>query len=109
MPITGATPLAFTEAFSAAQQATANGTWQDWDLSAIIPTGCVCVFVLIVNLDSSENDVGCRTNGSALARLFETVYNDAVVFPVVPDVNRVIEIYAEAYAKFNFRVIGWLS
>lgn len=115
MPLTGlgsgsGAVLAFTEAFSATAAAAADNVWGDWDLSAIVPVGCACVFVHVRNTSlTTAYDVGVRTNGSALARIVSLVPCGVIEFPVLPDANRVIEIYASLKTMVTFRVIGWLS
>lgn len=107
-------PLAFTELFSSVHVADTEGAWEDWDISAIIPTGCAAVEVAIEK--HANGSVGARADGSALARLFSFQFSAStehqpVTVTVPIGATRVIEIYDSVQSSnpSNFYIIGYWS
>jgi len=95
------------------------GTWQDWDISAIVPVGTRYVEVSIGSNNSALTiNAGVRANGSGLAR-FNTIAITAVgatgnwSMSVTTDMDaaRIIEIYADTvnFGTVNFCVLGYWS
>ena len=108
--------LTFTElAGGEDHQVTNTNTWEDWDISAIVPAGTKAVLVEI-HLQFSANQVaGARKNGSALNRYQSTGTPSATVVSfrsLVTEVddNRIIEVYGSlASAYLTFSILGYWS
>jgi len=108
--------LSFTElAGGESHSPSSASTWEDWDISAIVPAGAKCVLVTLGNYSSGNNYVmGARKNGSALSRI------SIVPAPAVDgadawctlltecDANRVIEIYSSDTLG-GFEIVGYWS
>lgn len=90
-------------------QATANATWEDWDISGIVPAGTVMV-LLWIELGQNGVVLGVRGNGSSddRKRTMYTIGGNPMI-SVVPDVNRVIEIYDQlaTTSTSTFRLVGY--
>ncbi len=97
------------------KQVAAINTWEDWDLSAIVPAGTKAVLVEIRLIFSANQVSGVRKNGSALNRLQSTGTPSTTVVSfrnVVTEVdaNRIIEIYGSlASAYLHFSILGYWS
>lgn len=101
--------LTFTELMSTAHGPSAANTWEDWDLSAIVPAGTKSVLVCITNQAAAGNR-GCRKNGSALVRYW---YLNAADMPHMfilteCDANRIIEIYYPN-TDAHHQIVGYWS
>jgi len=106
--------LTFTELDSAVHNASgAVDTWEDWDLTAIVPAGTVAVLVGICNI--AQNSLltgGARKNGTALTRYFLVGYGSHAVQTHILtecDANRIIDIYASVLAEVDFFIMGYWS
>ena len=99
--------LEYTELVSTTHVVTNNNTWEDWDVSGIVPAGTTEV-ELWINLLTGGN-YGARKNGSALNRYFEWSVAAGWITMWVPlDSSRICEIYAPNTAS-TFQVIGYLT
>lgn len=107
--------LAFTE-LAGGQHHTVTNTdiWEDWDLSAIVPSGTVAVLVAWGAL-TTKYEVGARKNGTALDRKMDTPdlggsspATWAVTLLTECDPNRIIEIYTE-FSTIQFDILGYWS
>lgn len=99
--------LQFTEYYdSTPHDASASGSWEDWDISGLVGTGEKLVFIL-VNDTQSALTIGVRQNGSSSNRYFSTSY--ALVLPVLTDSNGIIEVYSSTNIHLDAHVLGWLS
>lgn len=96
-------------------QVSSTSTWEDWDLSAIVPAGTKAVLVEIKIHYSSNQVSGVRQNGSAQSRIQSTgtptatheVFRDITT---LVDDNRVIECYGSlASAYLHFSILGYWS
>ena len=110
----GGSGLIFTELAGAENhQVTNTNTWEDWDLSAIVPAGAVAVLVEIYLQFNSNQVSGARKNGSALARYQSTGTPSTTVVSfrnLVTEVddNRIIEIYGSvASSNLTFSILGY--
>ena len=108
--------LTFTElAGGEGHQVTNTSTWEDWDLSAIVPAGTKAVLVEIYLQFSANQVSGVRKNGSSLNRYQSTgtPTNTVVSFRNIlteVDGNRIIEIYGSlASAYLTFSILGYWS
>ncbi len=108
--------LSFTElAGGENHQVTSINTWEDWDLSAIVPVGTKAVLVEIYLQFSANQVSGARKNGSALNRYQSTGTPSATVVSfrnLVTEVddNRIIEVYGSiASAYLTFSILGYWS
>jgi len=108
--------LTFTElAGGEDHQVTNTNTWEDWDLSAIVPAGTKAVLVEIYLQFSANQVSGVRKNGSSLNRYQSTgtPTNTVVSFRNIlteVDDNRIIEIYGSlASAYLTFSILGYWS
>ena len=106
--------LTFTELAGAENhQVTNTNTWEDWNLSAIVPAGTKAVLVEIYLQFSSNQVSGARKNGSALARYQSTGTPSATVVSfrnLVTEVddNRIIEVYGSvASSNLSFSILGY--
>ena len=107
--------LVFTELAGGQNKVvTSTSTWQDWDLSAIVPAGTVAVLVA-VGASTAKYVTGARKNGSSLARTSPGVDVAAasldgwvMTFLTECDANRIVEIYcSNTGPKFN--ILGYWS
>lgn len=108
-------PRAFHETLLAAHNVSSIDTWEDYDLSALVPAGTAAVEVLMREGTSNPCSIcGCRRNGSSNAL---NLFRSGRAYTYIPvgrtqivecDVNRVIECYADA-VSVNFYVIGYWS
>lgn len=96
---------------------TADATWRDLDLSAILPVGTKAVVLRIgIQNDTAGQSVSFRKNGNSNASNSAIVYTPVANVPnagqntVFCDANRVIEYYATnggTWASINVCVMGW--
>lgn len=92
---------------TAAAQGGGNGAWVDWDLSGTLPVGTVAADILIIKLVATD-DVGCRTNGSGLARDITALKLQAIIVTVDIAADRIIEIMsADVSDNDTFQLIGY--
>ena len=91
-------------AISAAHDPTANGVWEDWDLSAIIPAGSKGAQIVGIAWNQT---IGARKKGSGLDRKFNPGPGVSFLFLTEVDANRKVEIYSSGAADTAFRVIGY--
>lgn len=85
-------------------------TWEDWDLSALIPAGAKYVDILSRTNTSSIHTVGVRKNGSSIVRSLATDSYDGIPYPWLTelDENRVVERYVSgASNRSRFTVLGY--
>ena len=98
-----------------AHQVTNINTWEDWDISAIVPAGTKAVLVEIYIKFSSNQVSGVRKNGSALERKQSTgtPSDTSVAYRHIlteVDNNRIIEVYGSlASANLTFSILGYWS
>lgn len=107
--------VSFTELAGGEVHQTSNGwTWQDWDISGIVPAGTKSVLVAIHGSSNSDAGHGVRKNGSALTRYAEAMpigaYSTSVWLTEV-DANRVIECYRRSNTATDakFSILGYWS
>ena len=107
-PVSGG--VLYTEIAPSSHSPSADSTWEDWDLSAIIGAGALAVEIVIATA-STEQARGVRKNGSALLR-YMAAENDHkwLTAHCECDANRVIEIYGNTEGSTDsFKVIGYWS
>ncbi|MBI2007569.1 MAG: hypothetical protein HYS83_02630 [Candidatus Blackburnbacteria bacterium] len=102
----------FTELLVSAQNS-ANSTWQNLDLSSVIPANAEAVEVYIENANTTAARIaGARANGSSNNRYYDISspgadgrngYNLSVKL----DSNRIIQIISEVAADITFRITGY--
>jgi len=87
----------------------AKDTWEDWDLSSIVPVGTKVVYVFLYNIDSTNQLMGTRKNGSSASRYWTNPTAGVQVVPTECDTNRIIEIYYGGSTLIfgQFRIMGW--
>jgi len=99
----------FTELAPTTGNPSANNTWEDWDLSAIIGAGAKVVEVRIAPRHDTQNR-GVRKNGSALSRWIGLAVDEDIIILCECDDNRVIEIYGNySGTPDGFVVMGYWS
>ncbi len=104
--------MRFTETLATAQNTT-NATWQNLDLSSLIPAGAESVEVYIENARTNgARTAGARANGSSSNRYFaisrgETNARNGYTMTVKLDSNRIIQIYSELTTDIFFRIVGY--
>jgi len=92
---------------TAAGQGGTDGIWANWDLSGTLPVGTKSVDIIIHKLVATDS-VGVRTNGSALAREFDTLLLQQLVLTVPVSADRIIEIQSDDVSDGDtFSVIGY--
>lgn len=98
----------FTEAYTSAKDGAENN-WDDWDLSGIISADARVVFVAYF-ATTSTGAPGARTNGSSDERRSSgnAVVGAMYLFPVAPDDDGIIEIFASHPNNGHWRVMGWM-
>lgn len=95
--------------------ATCDGSYHDWDISAIVPADAKLVLLGVqIRSDTAGVITRCRTNGNSneinAGNLSQATANNYVYgeMLVKPDTNRVVEIYASAtFNVCNYVVRGW--
>ena len=105
----------FTElAGGQAKVVSSTSVWQDWDLSAIVPSGTVAVLVAI-GANTTSSQAGARKKGSSLERRAITpdiaaASNNSWAVTIITecDINRIIQIYC-AVNTIQFNIIGYWS
>lgn len=91
-------------------QVSAIDTWEDWDLSAIVPGGTKAVLIHAY----SRSLWGARKNGTALDRKTfacgdGTTHKSAFILTEV-DLNRVVELYVQGTVGYTvFSIVGYWS
>ena len=89
-------------------QATGADTWEDWDISALVPAGTIAAQISVRNASGTARVVGMRKNGSALTRSINLYNTGDRTWTTEVDANRVLEIYvATAVAGFYFNALGY--
>ncbi len=92
---------------TATAQGGTDGIWADWDLSVTLPVGTKSVDIIIHKLVATDS-VGVRTNGSALAREFDTLLLQQLVLTVPVAADRIIEIQSDDVSDADtFSLIGY--
>jgi hypothetical protein len=104
--------MRFTELLATAQNSS-NSTWQNLDLSSIIPAGAESVEIYIENANTGAARIaGARANGSSNNRYYDISSPGAdgrngYSLTVKLDSNRIIQILSEVAADIYFRVTGY--
>jgi len=100
---------AFTElAGSENKVVTTAGTWEDWDISGIVPAGTKAALVGLWGYGSGTPLMGARKNGSALVRQESVPLSGIILMTTEVDANRVMEIYADTVTR-RFEIKGYWS
>lgn len=101
------TELSGAVSTTAAAQGGGDGAWPDWDLSGVLPVGTISVDILINKLVATD-DVGCRKNGSGLARDIPALKLQCIIVPVEVAADRIIEIMSDDVSDADtFSLIGY--
>ncbi len=85
--------------------ATRDGSWQDVDLSELVPAGTVGVWLWVVGSNISGRELGLRKNGSTDDRRKDMVGHLGA--PVGLDANRVFEASLESANIANVYLVGY--
>jgi hypothetical protein len=89
-------------------EASVAATWEDWDLSTIVPAKTKYVLVQLRNGYTSAKIGGARKNGSTDDRKFSVPASGNVCLLTEVDANRVIEVYAETVTDGpDFGILGY--
>lgn len=101
--------VALTELFSSSNSNTGNSTWEDWDISSLVPERTSCVEVSLLNTGVSAIAMGTRKNGSALERKIGIGAGNFDGGTMLCEVgsDRIIETFSSDYANSGFRIIGY--
>ena len=94
---------------SAGLSTTTIGTssWEDWDLSSVVPVGALYADIAIVNRADSEFVAGVRKNGGTTNRYRYLPNDSSIMYTVVLDSGRIIERYCSDNGSTNFAVMGY--
>jgi len=85
--------ITYTELAGAETGVSVVGSWEDWDLSAIVPAGTKYVLIYVRNNYTGALSHGVRKNGSALNRRIYLGATCGATLLTECDVNRVVERY----------------
>jgi len=93
----------------------AASTWEDWDISAIIPAGAKGAMVeMASSLNTGYILGGARKNGTAINRYAYldqatvTTHRADKVLPTECDASRIIEVYSQGVAtNVYFNIVGY--
>jgi hypothetical protein len=97
---------------------TTNGTWQDLDLSSIVPEDAIAVVLRVsIQDDATNNVLRFRKNGNSNTHSMQVVNTQVAdlvnnaQFIVFCDTDRVIEYYATntTWTAINIVVTGWFK
>ena len=99
----------FTETYTSPKSTTASATWEEWDISAIVPVGTTAVEVQILNTSASSEDGGAREYGSSLERKQWGKNYTSMDLRVNVGSNRIIEIYAQVRNNQYFFITGYYT
>jgi len=106
----------FTELAGGENHNTSSGTWEDWDVSTIVPAGTKSVLVGIGREQlGAQTTVGVRKNGTALERkntVGAGVGTEKWCFCCLTEVDasRIIELYNGANDNYTwFNILGYWS
>jgi len=95
----------YHELYASTHQA-GTDTWEDWDISAIVPAGARYAQVLCFN--AVKQVLGARKDGSAVERKYNTPA-EAPLMLTCEIVAGTIEILAAAHATAFFQIVGcWI-
>lgn len=113
MPIynPGAPGVTFTELLGhEGHTAPSADAWGDWDISAIVPSGTLCVLVQLQNINANPRSAGARKKGTALDRREVIPGNSVRDITTEVDSTRSIQIYSAGLAGYvEFGVLGYWS
>lgn len=102
--------LVFTElAGGDNHDAAAHSTWEDWDISGIIPVGAIYALIEIINAGLGDRALGVRKKGSALNRTQVMAPNTNRVVLTEVSASRVVEIWVSSTGAMKFSVLGHWS
>lgn len=83
--------------------------WGAWDLSGSIPEGTKEVDIMVEKL-AANDFVGCRKNGSALARRQRALKAQILTFPIEVGADRIVAIMSgDVSDKDVFSLMGYWS
>lgn len=101
--------LEFVECYSNYHNVSQASTWEDWDLSDIVPQGTKVVYVFLYNVDPEGQAMGTRRNGSVRSRYWTNPTAGVQAVPTECDANRIIEIYYSGSTPLYgvFRILGY--
>jgi hypothetical protein len=97
----------FYELYSTDYQPSTDLTWEDWDLSAIIPMGTIAVLVLCIQIGTGNENVGIRNNGSNLNRRRYIAPRAPLLATTPVGADRIIECYGSVALDAVFQVWGY--
>lgn len=108
MPLQNAIALAFTSTWSAESQPAGTGAWEDWDISALVPSNAVYVMVLLRNGSGQVKEGGIRANGDSTAKNYGIATSTCrVQMESIPS-DKKLELYAETFTTACIcRIIGY--
>lgn len=88
---------------------TTASTWEDWDISGIVPVGTKYVLVHMSNTANNSWNYGARKNGSSLNRIVNLGPYSHANWTTEVDENRVIEIYGtrDPPTSNYFNILGY--
>jgi len=84
-----------------------TSTWENWDLSSVVPVGALYADIAIVNRADAEYVAGVRENGGATNRYRYLPNDSSIMYTVVLDSGRIIERYCSDSGSTNFAVMGY--
>ena len=85
-------------------------TWENWDLSALIPADAKYADIFARYKATSASNFGVRKNGSAIVRYLLPVAVSGIVYPYLTelDAGRIVERYVGGIStRADFTVIGY--
>ena len=100
--------LEFTEVWSDEKVISTANVWEDWDISALVPSFVKAVLVTIHTATVVAIVVGARKDGSALDRKLALGENATFTLLVECSASRIIEIWGSA-TNGKFRISGYWS
>lgn len=101
--------VSLAEGFSAESSPAGADAWEDWDVTALVGSTCIGVWVAMRNTTAGAATLGIREDGSALERLYAFLASQIIVDFVPLASTKIIERRANtAASRLATRIVGEL-
>lgn len=92
-PLIPSSSLTFVDLFANGHQPSMTGSWEDWDLSLLVPVGAKISEVIMLNNDAvNGHSIGIRSTSSSANRVYTLIAKAKVTITTPIDSNRKVSI-----------------